>query len=82
MTYTHKGWFGFCPVYYSRPESEAPGVIARHWGFAALLSMSEWLFGLYFTVRQFVNIDYEPQWPMLITGELNPPLRCHEDAVE
>lgn len=75
MTYTHKGWFGICPVYFSRPESDAPGIDPRHWAFIPLMLTSELLFGLWFTFRGLVSDNYEPQWPMVITGELATPIR-------
>lgn len=63
---THKGWFGICPVYFGRLDSEAPLVVERHWVFMPLMMLSEFVYGL---VLMFAE---EPQWPLRITGELPP----------
>jgi hypothetical protein len=39
ITYTHKGWFGLCPIYIGGHQGEAPDITARH-------EMLEWLLDL------------------------------------
>ena len=69
ITYTHKGWFGICPIYLGDIEGDC-NVAARH-------DLLEWLMaviGLAITVKTWLNPDYEPMFPMCITGELDPPV--------
>lgn len=69
--FTHKGWFGICPVYFADTYSDAPVVDPRHWSLAPLFWLSEWLFTLAFIVIEMADPDAEPQWPLRITGEIN-----------
>jgi hypothetical protein len=42
LTYTHLGWFGFCPVFIGNIEADGPDgpcIKARHW-------LLDWLFDL------------------------------------
>lgn len=38
-TYTHRGWFGFCPVYLGGLTTECPSVMPRHYIFDPLLTL-------------------------------------------
>lgn len=70
-TYTHKGWFGICPVYLAKIETDAP-VVEPRWRFlGCLLVLSEAVFGLIIYIATAINPDYEPAWPLLITGQLS-----------
>lgn len=73
LTYTHKGWFGLCPVYLARLSSPAPVVEPRHWSLAWLMDLTELLFACAFMLRMVADPHYEPQWPLQITGKLQPP---------
>ena len=63
---THKGWFGICPVYFGRLDSEAPLVVERHKLLLPLMMLSEFVYGL------VLMFSEDPQWPLIITGELPP----------
>lgn len=69
ITYTHKGWFGLCPVYISEPHSVEPGIEPRY-------PCTDWLLDLSaFFFRAFINrpvYDY-PEWATRVTGELEDP---------
>lgn len=67
---THKGWFGICPVYFADLETDAPLVVERHWIFVPLMLLSEAIFYLAFTAWGMIDPDFEPQWPLKITGKL------------
>lgn len=41
ITYTHKGWFGLCPVYIAEPGSIDPYIEARRPYLGWLLDLSE-----------------------------------------
>lgn len=69
-TFTHKGWFGICPVYLADLESDAPLIDPRHWVLAPLMWASEVMYAVVFHVRGFMDPEFEPVWPIRITGEL------------
>lgn len=80
VTFTHKGWFGLCPVYFAELGEEKDdfgGVEARHWSLEWLFDLSEILFGMLFFILGFFRADIELSWPFLITGELAEPI-THE----
>lgn len=63
---THKGWFGICPVYFGRLDSAAPLVVERCRLFMPLMVISEFVFGL------VLMFSEDPEWCLLVTGELPP----------
>lgn len=69
---THKGWFGICPVYFANLDSDAPLVVERHWSLLPLMLLSESCFGIVFALASLLT-DFEPQWPLRVTGELDTP---------
>ncbi|WP_157659196.1 hypothetical protein [Thauera butanivorans] len=72
MKVDHKGWFGICPVYFGGLDTEAPLIVERHWVFVPLMRLSEFFYGLAFTVCGFINPAFEPEWPLKVTGEIEP----------
>jgi hypothetical protein len=74
LTFTHKGWFGICPVYFKDLESEAPFVVPRHPILAPLLILSEAMYRLVFWCGQAMSHSFQPFWPLTVTGELSPPV--------
>lgn len=73
---THKGWFLFCPIYLRGINSPEPDVWERHAWLKPLFVLSHWAFMAWVTIRSlFESEDYEPQFPILITGRLprRPP---------
>lgn len=68
--YTHKGWFGICPIYIANMHSECPQLIERSFIFWPLLFISEAGFRLLMVMHSLVDPDYIPAWPVLITGEI------------
>lgn len=74
--FTHKGLFaGVVPIYLSHIDSDAPYVVGRWWWCDLLMEIIEPLFGLCISLRTLFDDDYEPTYPMQITGEINPPRR-------
>lgn len=68
-TLTHKGWFGFCPVYYANPYRDPePFVIERH---RALFPVF-WLSEIMLELIMFSMGDNNPGWPLRITGKIEP----------
>lgn len=70
---THKGWFGLCPVYLGGLDGDAPLVVERHWVLVPLMLLSECGFGMLFVLGALLLADFEPAWPLRVTGELDPP---------
>ena len=65
-----KGWFGICPIYIKGIETDAPELAARHWSLEWLMDISEALIGMANMVLQAVNKDFEPRYPIRVTGDL------------
>lgn len=72
VTYTHKGWFGMCPVYLGNLGGPAPDVLERHPSLIVIMLISEALFGLLNLLSCAINPKYQPGWPLLVTSELKP----------
>ncbi len=69
--FTHYGWFvGLVPVYVGNLGADAPTVTERNgvpeWSF----SLAESLFGLFCWVSSLLSPEFEPAFPLLITGEI------------
>lgn len=73
VTYTNKGWFGLCPVYFANLDSEAPDIHPRHWSLEWLMDLSEFIYGPCHWLKSVADPLYEGGWPLQVTGELNPP---------
>lgn len=44
IPFTHKGWFGLCPVYIANLHSEGPDVAPRFPCTGWLITLSAWIF--------------------------------------
>jgi hypothetical protein len=80
---THKGWFGLCPVYMTDPDvykgdtmQNAPVVVERHWSLLPVFLLSE----LVIAMMTYMNEDFEPFWPLRVTGVLKTPEYLVEDV--
>lgn len=69
MKFTHKGWFGICPVYMTDPKTGCPDVAARHKYLEPLFTLSEVVYDGIIYVKSYFNDVYEPEWPFTVTGE-------------
>lgn len=71
--YSHYGWFaGLVPVYLGDIASEAPIVIERNWVPEWYFWAVEALFGFFCWMCSLLVPDFEPTFPLLITGENKP----------
>lgn len=78
VIYTHKGWFGICPVFLAGIDNNCPNVDPRHWSLGWLMDLSEVVFGSYIYLRTMFDPAFEPMWPLVITDELAKPIiRTH-----
>ena len=82
VTYTHKGWMGLCPVYMADPYGPEPAVDARHAWLEWLHDLSLAVFDLLISIKMRLDPEYEPGWPMVITGELHPPKTVTYDVAD
>lgn len=74
IDFTHKGWFGMCPVYLSDILGESPIIDARHWLFVPLMYVSEWGFAAAFWCAEQMSDSFVPMFPLRITGKLARPI--------
>lgn len=83
VEFSHKGWFGVCPVLLADIDGDAPVVHPRHVLLAPLFWLSEAIFAAVFLLAAAVRPQWEPAWPLHVTGELPRPLvREFPDAAE
>ena len=80
VTFTHKGWFGICPVHFANIGSPAPHINPRHWCLEPVMILSEVLFSTYFWLRTTLDPTFDPQWPLQVTGELEKPITLYAHA--
>ncbi len=69
VPFTHKGWFGLCPVYIAELDSDGPRIENRFPATAWLIHLSAWIFDT-------MNAE---GFPITITGELRPPKMIEVD---
>lgn len=63
---TRKGWFGFCPVYMSNPDTESPYVVPR-------IPYTDWalpVMAYMFCFMAWVGCIEDWGFPIRITGEV------------
>lgn len=69
--YSHYGWFvGLVPIYLGNINSEAPIVVERNWVPECWFTAAEALFGLFCWVSSMLSQDFEPAFPIVITGKI------------
>jgi len=68
--YTHYGWLFMCPVYVGGLNSEAPYINARSALIDWWLNFNLGLFGVCVFCMELIDPDYEPMFPIRLTGEI------------
>lgn len=68
--YTHKGWFGICPVYLGNLGSDIVKVAPRWEAVVPLFVISEWFQGAAIYVCTLFYPEYVPTWKFRVTEEL------------
>lgn len=68
--YTHRGWFGFCPIYLGGINTDCPNVMARRRWLEPLLHFCIGIQEAAIGVCTLVNPQWEPVWKIRITGKL------------
>ncbi|WP_421696909.1 hypothetical protein [Ancylobacter sp.] len=72
MMLTQKGWFGLCPVYIGDLHTGCPLLVERHWSLLPLMMLSEWFFAAIMFVKSWQDPEWEPAWPIKVTGDIEP----------
>ncbi len=67
--YTHKGWFGFCPVFIEDPHGRCPNLTSRHPLLMPILRFNVWLQELSIATCSLMAPDWEPTWSIRLTGK-------------
>lgn len=75
VEFTHKGWFGLCPVIVGDPDGQCYVDVRWDWmNFWLDLQMA--LFSVAVTCRQSVDPAWQPEgWLIRLTGRLKRPVR-------
>ncbi len=79
--FTHKGWFGVCPVYFANLNTDCPVVHPRSLWFMPLMHVSEVMFVAEVVLGSFIWPGIEPRWELKITGELQSAARAGSAAI-
>lgn len=72
--FEHVGWFcGLCPVYIAGIDSGEPTLVERNWVPEWWLDMTEALFGAFCYFASWADPEFEPVYPIWITGVIDGP---------
>lgn len=70
--YDHYGrMFGLVPVYIGDAEGPSPRVCVRNWWPEWLLDVGEAIFGACVWVKTAMDPEYEPMYPIVLTGKIS-----------
>jgi hypothetical protein len=68
--YTHRGWFGFCPIYLRDTYTNNPSITPRRAWLMPVLKASIFLQELAIGACSIANPHWEPVWKIRLTGKL------------
>lgn len=68
--YTHKGWFGLCPVYMRDTYEECVVLAPRHELFVPLFWVSQMRQAAAIGLCSLIVPGYVPRWKIRVTGEM------------
>ena len=75
IQFTHKGWFGVCPVYYADIEADCPMVDPRLPRlFMPLLLFSSFMYQVVMACVMAIDPSVYVGFPLYITGALEKPI--------
>jgi len=69
MKYSHKGWFGFCPIYVNNPYSNCPDVCPRRPWLMPLMRLNIEIQRLAVGVCMMMDPYWSPVWKVRLTGK-------------
>lgn len=80
LHFTHKGWFGICPIAMTDPDaSDTPCLEPRHWLLEPLFMISEALYDAVFFVKGLTDPTFDPFWPLVDVMPLDRPYTVEVD---
>lgn len=68
--YSHRGWFGFCPIYINDPYGHSPNITPRRSWLMPLLRLAIGVQQAAIATCTLVNPEWEPTWKIRLTGKL------------
>jgi hypothetical protein len=72
--FEHIGWFcGMCPVYLSGIDTGEPMIVERNWVPEWWFSVTEALFAAFCYFASWLDPEFEPAFPIMITGVIAGP---------
>lgn len=75
--FTHYALFaGLVPCYVS--DDAECRLQERNWIPEVSLTAAQWLYGNFIAFMSLLDDDYEPMWPIVITGEINASVKEQE----
>lgn len=69
MKYSHKGWFGFCPVYVDKPYSGSPSVCPRKPWLMPLIYLNIEIQRMAIAACSMMDPHWAPVWKIKLTGK-------------
>lgn len=69
MKYSHRGWFGFCPIYVNNPYGRCPDVCPRHPWLMPLMRLNIEIQRLAVSVCMLMDPEWSPVWKIKLTGK-------------
>ena len=74
VTYTHKAWLGFCPVYVAHhPELDFEMIERREW-LGWWLDANMAIYDMMFQLARLANPDFEPAFPLSHFCKMDEPV--------
>jgi hypothetical protein len=68
--FQHKGWFLFCPIYIAAKDTDNPQLVERNGVPEWVFNVAMWVFQFNCVVMCTINPEFDPMFPILVTGEL------------
>jgi hypothetical protein len=69
-SFTHRGWFAFCPVYLAEDGLYGVKVSERNGIPVWWMSLAEVFMSMAIFLLSAINSNYAPQWAFFVTGEI------------
>lgn len=70
QTFTHRGWFAFCPVYLVEEGIDGMLAVERNGIPTWLMDAAQIAMGLAIFLLSAIDPHYEEQWGFIVTGEI------------
>ena len=74
VEFTHRGWFGLCPIIISDLDSGSPIIEARWACLDWFLTVNEFIQDKRIDFMMALDDNFEPSFSILVSGELDNPI--------